>query len=505
MIMRIPILKSILRNLDWFEEARQHHKAPEGTIFVGGINHRLKKEDWVEQKHPRADDGKFTSGSGGGSKKPSKTKRKLERRAEAASQGRVSGAIQTLLSGGSALDKIGWLNTSKPKEPEKKPEKAPEKAPEQKPESGDKPKTPLKPEQIRRAQWKVAGILHSIFIDSWGDKKLSSYEASVLDFLSDQRDNPKPLTDNQKRFFRKLALEGAKSNPQLAANYLSETVLQQIGLGSVPNAIQEKPTESKPEKPKAGEKPKPADKVESAKQEIANNIASGKLKKETVIAAVKTMYEQANVAEQRGDDKTAKELDLRAQIMIDGADIKGELYSAGILQMRGRPLMSIGRGMETRSGKPRNHINSLETAHRIENYRNKVVSRGEVLDEFREGEQNLSLYQYNGKTYLVDHDHPDQFSTISQDSWRRLKDELAGDDEPHAPPQHRPPTQSAPPTKSPQVTEAASSDILQHGKKIDEHGKASLHEYNGGLYMVTENKPTGLRISRPAWESIKYD
>ncbi|MDD3088261.1 MAG: hypothetical protein PHP89_06840 [Candidatus Omnitrophica bacterium] len=125
MIMRIPILKSILRNLDWFEEAQKHHKAPEGTIFVGGINHRLKKEDWAEQKHPRADDGKFTSGSGGGSKKPSKTKRKLERRAEAASQGRVSGAIQTLLSGGSALDKIGWLNTSKPKEPEKKPESKP--------------------------------------------------------------------------------------------------------------------------------------------------------------------------------------------------------------------------------------------------------------------------------------------------------------------------------------------------------------------------------------------
>ncbi len=250
MIMRIPILKSILRNLDWFEEARRHHVAPDGSILLGGTNHRLKKAgDWEESKHPRADDGKFTSGSGGGSKKPSKTKRKLERRAEAASQGRVSGAIQTLLSGGSALDKIGWLNTSKPKEPEKKPEKAPEKAPEQKPESGDKPKTPLKPEQIRRAQWKVARILLSIFIDSWGDKKLSSYEASVLDFLSDQRDNPKPLTDNQKRFFRKLALEGAKSKPKLAANYLSETFLQQIGLGPVPNAIQEKPTESKPQQP----------------------------------------------------------------------------------------------------------------------------------------------------------------------------------------------------------------------------------------------------------------
>lgn len=139
MIMRIPILKSILQNLDWFEEAQKHHKAPEGTIFVGGINHRLKKEDWVEQKHPRADNGQFGSGSGGSSsKKPSETKRKLERRAEAASQGRVSGAIQTLLSGGSALDKIGWLNTSKPKEPEKKPESKPQQP--EKPTAEEKPK-----------------------------------------------------------------------------------------------------------------------------------------------------------------------------------------------------------------------------------------------------------------------------------------------------------------------------------------------------------------------------
>lgn len=143
MIMRIPILKSILRNLDWFEEAQKHHKAPEGTIFVGGINHRLKKGDWAEQKHPRADDGKFTSGSGGGSKKPSKTKRKMERRAEAASQGRVSGAIQTLLSGGSALDKIGWLNTSKPKEPEKKPESKPQQPEKPKAEEKPKPKVSL--------------------------------------------------------------------------------------------------------------------------------------------------------------------------------------------------------------------------------------------------------------------------------------------------------------------------------------------------------------------------
>ena len=93
MIMRIPLLRTVCKAI-------------------------VAKADWEESKHPRADNGQFGSGSGG-SKKPSKTKRKMERRAEAAGQGRVSGAIQTLLGGGSALDKIGWLNTSKPKEPEK--------------------------------------------------------------------------------------------------------------------------------------------------------------------------------------------------------------------------------------------------------------------------------------------------------------------------------------------------------------------------------------------------
>lgn len=205
MIMRIPILKSILRNLDWFEEARRHHVAPDGSILLGGTNHRLKKDgDWEESKHPRADDGKFTSGSGGGSKKPSKTKRKLERRAEAASQGRVSGAIQTLLSGGSALDKIGWLNTSKPKEPEKKPE----------------------------------------------------------------------------------------SKPQ------------------------------QPEKPKVEEKPRPADKVKSAKDTIQENLKSGKLKRETVIAAVMSLHEQASAAKAKGDFKSSKDLMFQANVMIDAAEIK---------------------------------------------------------------------------------------------------------------------------------------------------------------------------------------
>ena len=92
---------------------------------IPALSYLKKDADWSEDKHPRADNGQFGSGSGGAAaKKPSKTKRKMERRAETAGQATLGGgkAIQSLLSGGSALDKIGWLNTSKPKEPEKKPE-----------------------------------------------------------------------------------------------------------------------------------------------------------------------------------------------------------------------------------------------------------------------------------------------------------------------------------------------------------------------------------------------
>ena len=220
MIMRIPILKSILRNLDWFEEARRHHVAPDGSILLGGTNHRLKKDgDWEESKHPRADNGQFGSGSGtsrGGSKKPkpSKTKRKMERRAEAAGQARVGGAIQSLLSGGSALDKVSWFK---------------------------QPETPAK-------------------------------------------DPEKP--------------------------------------NAKPNATQEKPTEGKPEKPKAEEKPKPADKVTSAKDTIQENLRSGKLKRETVIAAVMSLQEQARAVKAKGDFESSKDLMFQANVMIDAAEIK---------------------------------------------------------------------------------------------------------------------------------------------------------------------------------------
>lgn len=120
MIMRIPLLRTVCKAIV------------------------SKAADWDESKHPRADNGQFGSGSGGSSKpkKPTKTRRKMERREEAASQARVGGAIQTLLSGVSALDKIGWLKTSekpmegegktvteeiKPSEGEKKPEQQPPK------------------------------------------------------------------------------------------------------------------------------------------------------------------------------------------------------------------------------------------------------------------------------------------------------------------------------------------------------------------------------------------
>ena len=104
----------------------------------------LMKAQWEESKHPRADNGQFGSGSGGSKKpKPSKTKRKMERRAESAGQETLgSGAIQTLLSGGSALDKIGWLKTpEKQPEPTKKPEAKPEK---KKPTPSPKPERPLR-------------------------------------------------------------------------------------------------------------------------------------------------------------------------------------------------------------------------------------------------------------------------------------------------------------------------------------------------------------------------
>jgi hypothetical protein len=382
-----------------------------------------KADGWAESKHPRAANGQFGSGGSGKGKESAGAKHKRNqqaRRAEGTGQTTLGGgkAIQSLLSGGSALDKIGWLNTSK------------------KPDAAKGPETPAK--------------------------------------------------------------EPAKV---------------------------------------------PAANIKSAKDTIRENLKSGKLKKETVIAAVRSLYEQANEAESKGDDATAKKLDQQAEVMTDAADIKGELYLQGILQIRGSPS-HIGPGIPARqSSAPKKPTgakippegiwtgrgprpapdpereaeirrlgpapkpnNSLETSHRIDAYRNKVISQGKQLDSFKEGEQDLGLYEHNGKTYFVDHDRSNQFAAMSHDEWRRMKDELAGDEGPRAatvtPPKHKP-TTTAP--KSPHVTDASSSDIMAQGKNIDAHGNKTLHEYNGGFYMVTEGNPTGRKVSKPAWESMKYD
>jgi len=129
MIMNIPALQKIL-----LPRCMAPSALDRVGVFKSGRFIRKVKD---AEGHEHASDGKFTSGGGGSGKgKSGKTKRKLERRSEAAHQANLGGkAIQTLLSGRSALDNIGWLNTSKPKEPEKKPEP-------KKPEIKPKPKKP---------------------------------------------------------------------------------------------------------------------------------------------------------------------------------------------------------------------------------------------------------------------------------------------------------------------------------------------------------------------------
>lgn len=141
MIMRIPALQKVLLPRGMAPSALDRLGLFKSGRFI------LKVKD--AEGHEHASDGKFTSGSGGSGKgKSGKTKRKLERRSEAAHQANLGGkAIQTLLSGRSALDNIGWLNTSKPKEQEKKPEAKPEPKPTPKPETKKpEPKPEPKPE-----------------------------------------------------------------------------------------------------------------------------------------------------------------------------------------------------------------------------------------------------------------------------------------------------------------------------------------------------------------------
>lgn len=85
--------------------------------------------------------------------------------------------------------------------------------------------------------------------------------------------------------------------------------------------------------------------IGDAISEMKANIASGKLKKSDAIEAVRIMTQRANQAEESGNDRTARALDMRIEALTRAASIKGELYAKGITQSRGRPIGSIGKGV----------------------------------------------------------------------------------------------------------------------------------------------------------------
>jgi hypothetical protein len=216
MLMRIPALSGVMRS--------------SGAEYLG-ISHSgeiaiMKAGDWDESKHKRSENGQFGSGGSGKGKESAGAKHKRNqqaRRVESAGQTALGGgkAIQSLLSGGSALDKIGWLNTSKKPEAAKEPEAKPE---------------------------------------------------------------PKP----------------AESKP--------------------------KEPEKKPEAPAKV----PAANIKSAKDVIRENLKSGKLKRETVIAAVRALQDQAKEAKAKGDYASSKDLNFQAATMAEAAEIKThELFSPG--------------------------------------------------------------------------------------------------------------------------------------------------------------------------------
>lgn len=112
--MQIPALTGVMRS----SGAEYLGISKSGQIAI------MKVKD--ASGHEHAANGQFGSGGSSAAKpKPkgkesqgAKHKRNQQaRRAEGAGQSTLGGgkAIQTLLGGGSALDKIGWLNTSKPK------------------------------------------------------------------------------------------------------------------------------------------------------------------------------------------------------------------------------------------------------------------------------------------------------------------------------------------------------------------------------------------------------
>lgn len=272
----------------------------------------IHKADWAESKHPRASNGQFGSG-GSSAAKPkgkesagAKHKRNQQaRRAEGAGQSTLGGgkAIQTLLGGGSALDKIGWLNTSKPKQEAAN-------APDGKTSQNFQP-------DLKRG--------------------------NTVEFTSFYADKPKGTKATIKRTYQVTSgpLKGTgyavlSFGHNQSGQEIKQTVPHNVlRIGGEPKEPEKpakaptKPPEKKPEaKPKEPAKPTPA-KIESAKDIIQGNLKSGKLKRETVIAAVMSLQAQANEAKSKGDHAASKDLNFQAAVMVDAAGIKShELISS---------------------------------------------------------------------------------------------------------------------------------------------------------------------------------
>jgi len=285
----------------------------------------LMKADWEESKHPRADNGQFGSGSGGstGSKKPSKTKRKMERRAEAAGQATLGGkAIQTLLGGGSALDKIGWLQKPKP---------------ELKPETHNSEEEPSildiinrRNEQAAAMRGKVPGMEHPS-------------QRSLREGAPEGGPSPRVPTQHE-RDYRDSQRQWDNDRRRMG----------------IPVPGDELATLEIPGKPKSEKKPEPKPegkptttpaKIDSAKETLRENLKSGKLKRETAIAAAKSLQEQADEAKSKGDYAAMKDLNFQAAIIVDAAGIKPHelLSSTGGATRRHTPTHAGRAPTHTRS------------------------------------------------------------------------------------------------------------------------------------------------------------
>lgn len=229
---------------------------------------KVGKAGWEEDKHPRADNGQFGSGSGGSSKpaskKPSKNKRKQERRAEEASQGKVTGAIQTLLSGGSALDNVKWF-----------------KQPEAKPKPSELDGLKAEATQISQRRNEISTRLHRHDAAKKPSDKLSRKDEKTLmaeDAKLQQREqelgsHPLILDDAKQRW---AAIDEAnKLTPEEARGLAFSPMQMWSAAMDIPEDAKgrsgKKP--AAPDKPKEQGQAKP--KLENLLDEISGNAASG--------------------------------------------------------------------------------------------------------------------------------------------------------------------------------------------------------------------------------------